>query len=277
MSLKVYIENWKKHLNHIDPIDACQKQIYGISKKLKPGENEKIKYTIMKLNMDYILYNINEINTNIIYCLRTKSYSTAEILSRSSCEFSANLMYVISGKDNDNAKSLLKDYHRNSKNNVKKWLEYAEENKLKEEVFAAKLKIKIVDIIRESMPSIFSGSIPRWPSTQEKFRSIGLESAYHHIFAPASNSTHSLSEDIYQLLYRESLPSEEKTESISAYFDEKASFAIYLSALVVGLFAECVARCCIKAERDDLLLDIITAAAPVNKIIEEHDEMVDDI
>ncbi|MGT8836470.1 hypothetical protein C6H60_17685 [Vibrio cholerae] len=190
---------WRKHLGHIEPIYQCECDLYNLAKTLNPGKNKHFKYTLVKLFVDYMLYSIDETNRMIVMSLESGAYSVAESLARTSSEYSSNLIYVIEGDSNLRAKSLLKDFYNKSKINAEKWLEYAESTVNEDEIYAAKVKVAMVN----KMMDVDFLHASKWPGSQAKFKAINLEHFYHHTFAPASNSTHSLSEDIYQLFLRE--------------------------------------------------------------------------
>lgn len=180
-----------------------------------------------------ILSAVEELVDEILSCLQNFKFTAAEALARISVEHSVNLMYIFEEKTNARSRSFVKHYFDSSLSRLKKWHAYGVREKISNVVLASERRLRELKLQRGSIDRLDNAT--GWPDAKSRFISVGLEGFYHEIFAPASDSVHTLAEDAYNRIHSDRMVSlGESAESIGAVFSaEKASYATYLGANAV--------------------------------------------
>lgn len=276
--LRALAEFYSEHANHESHLPVMcevQEEIYEECKKLPITDSAHLKYLALRIQCDYFLRSIFEMTKSLVLSLKCGCYSSAEALARISVEHSINLIFVLEGEEHSRAKSLLKSYLIESRRKAEKWRSFGEKHGDEGVVERADAKMAYLDEMRKANPDLFKKRIKGWPDARARFQQVGLESIYHSIFASASDSVHSLSEDVFNLMVIESGPEEGKSYGISGFVSEKRSFAYYLSGCAILLFAEAAVRLATELDEHEIAERITQSASRVSEVINEHEELSD--
>ncbi|WP_426619473.1 DUF5677 domain-containing protein [Pseudomonas rustica] len=228
------------HARHLPALESLQLQIedtlHGINLNEAGGFTMPTRvccYSIAEI--------IEDLNRAILQSLKVGSYSAAETLSRTSLENSINLIFINNDKTSNTAKSLFLNYFKTAKDRARKWHRYAVSNDNAESIERSAGFEQSLDLIRGLFADLDSGGVKGWPDAYSRFRDAGYEFGYHTLFAPASDSTHSFSNDIFNRFFVEAFPvsDEEKKDQLDGHFAEKVSFAFYLATHAIQFY--CVA------------------------------------
>lgn len=197
---------------------------------------------------EMILSRITVANIDIIYSLANslneKNYTSTEVLSRVSIEYSINSLFILKKDSEIRAKGYLNQYLNHHSKKLNQW------NKNLPDFSEAKdFSDKCIDDaenVREIAEAKFQLGNEKWPNTFDKFRECGLECDYQTLYRSASDAIHATSEDIFNYVFSFSLGSDSFGQNLrEAQISEKQSFAIYLSlhslryfAFVIGTISE---------------------------------------
>ena len=268
-----FTKEHESHESHLEVMAEARDEIYEECKKLPIGDSEILRYVALKSQCEYFLFSISEITKSLMLSLENNCYSSAEALARISVEYSINLIYVVEGEGHDRAKSLLKNYLLESKRKTDKWKSYVASEGNEKSVEMANSKLDYLDALQSLHPELVDKNIKGWPDARTRFEKVGLESLYHTIFASASDSVHSLSEDAFNIMIVESGPEEAKKAAADAVFAEKRSFAFYLASWAILCFAEAAARLASEMGESQTGERIEQVTSKVGKLIEEHEAL----
>lgn len=264
-----------EHKSHLPTLIGIQKKLYEQCRVLDISNCKNLKYVILKKQCDYLLQSIAEMNQGIILCLENGLYSSVESLSRIAIEHAVNLIYIVEGEEHQRAKSLLKHYVIDTKKRAERWLVYSTKHGDEKAVEKAELKLEYLKEVSDLNPSLVKKNVKGWPDARARFRETGLESLYHVLFSSASDSVHSLSEDIFNLTIIENFPDSSKDSGLIGFISEKTSFAFYLATNSLGLFSEAAARLASRMEDKLVLNKIIEVAPEINLLVAEHESLMD--
>lgn len=266
------IDAFLGHEKHLAILEQCYEELYSLSNKLNPGESDVLKYTIKKLQIQYILKAIAEINKCIVASLKWQCFTVSEALSRIAIEHSVNLMFVLDGEEHDRSKSFLKHYIVKSKEKAQKWLDYSNKSNDHGAIEAAKSKISYLEILSNNNKGLVGKDVKGWKDARQRFAEVGVEKLYHVLFASSSDSIHSLSEDIFNLTIIETQHESMGRIAYKGFLAEKLSFAYYLSANSLSFFAEALHRLACYMGENAIANEAVVTGEKLVKVIKEHNE-----
>jgi hypothetical protein len=228
------------------------------------------------LNFFVLLSAIDEINDSIIANLESQRFSAAEALSRIALEHSINFIYVVGDPTNERAMSLLKQHFFGARERAKKWHSYLQSIKSKEGIEVAKARLHHLNITEEMIPGIQKAKA--WPDARRRFQATDFEHFYHDLFTPASDSVHTLGEDIFNLLSANFDESENRHFTIKSVFSEKISFSVYVCASTLSFYIESIYQFFIYVE-DEAMQEKIAGLADLTNAITKamNDDTISDI
>ncbi|VWB32287.1 DUF5677 domain-containing protein [Burkholderia lata] len=188
-----------------------------------------------------ILSAVEEMIEIILICLNSRRFTTVEVLSRVVLEHSVNLLYIIAGKGKERAFSFLRAHFDNAYARARKWHEFALKSGRPNIIEAAAGRMAYLDASRARIPEIANAQA--WPDARRRFQVLEIEEAYHDIFAPASDAIHALAEDTYNNWFTErNTEPEHEGRVMQLNLAEKGSYAVYMGANAVALYAQLVER-----------------------------------
>jgi len=196
-----------------------------------------------RLIIRHYLRIIDELCRQACECLKNKSYSTLEALSRVVMEQSANKLYVGMDEGN-NGRSLLRSSNQLIESNGKAWTAYLESQDAQNPAAQARQKNGA------SMLSHFNeewSDVARYPSGKGLFKALGWENHYYAFYAPLCDSVHSFSDEMSALIGIGKIFEHSEVEGVKTlqYWDkERRRLATYHFAVALGLRAEAFARLC---------------------------------
>jgi hypothetical protein len=273
--MKPFISDYSSHQEHLSTLTESYSSLVSLSKSINPGESNRVKYLIKKVQCDYLMKTLEDINKSIIYGLNNKLYTVCEALSRIAIEYAINMMFILEGENHERSKSLLKHYITKSKEKAKKWLNYSERVNDIKGIKHANSKLNYLnDLARENKDLVGKG-VKGWKDARQRFSDVGHEHMYHILFSSASDSVHSASEDIFNLTMTESLPATMRETAHHGIYAEKVSFAYYLSANALLFFAESLARLAAVMEENEVENEIICIGKELSGIIQSHQDVTD--
>lgn len=226
------------HIGHIQDLPHLSEAVDSIEKICSDlNLDEATTYLIPKVQLNYIFEAIIETLHSIDMCAKAGHFSTVEALSRIAVEMSANARFLYYGDLRERSKCLVQHYVKSKESSTKKWLEFATHNESTDSIAAAQSVQATINEWKIHIPWINQTSSEKWPNTiRDKFVAIDEEEAYLTVFSSASDSVHSLSEDIFNQSIAATLSSNGAPSQIEAMQAEKASFAIYLYAYSATFF-----------------------------------------
>jgi hypothetical protein len=272
-------EHEEKHAKHIEYTPAL-KEIHSSVRKIfnEIIENDFYsKYSdLKKIEFFVLLSAIDEINDSMIANLEARRFSAAEALARIALEHSINFIYVVSDPTNDRAMSLLRQHFFGARERAKKWHSYLQNIKSKEGIEVAKARLHHLNITEKMIPGIEKAHA--WPDARRRFQATDFEHFYHDLFTPASDSVHTLGEDIFNLLLANSDDTEARPLAVQLVFSEKISFSVYVCASVLSFYIEAVYQFSVHIEDAAMQNKLIELAEITNAITRSmNDDTISDL
>ncbi|NUT81834.1 DUF5677 domain-containing protein [Pseudomonas brassicacearum] len=267
----------KPHLEHKRHLPELEKLQYQIDEVLhsinldKAGDFKFVSKVCCYTTADIIA----DLNIAILQSLKIGSYSAAEALSRSSLENSINLILFSQDPTSSRPKSILLNYLKTSKIRAHKWHRYARESNHIESIKRSSDFEQSLDIMKGLFGDLDSKDVKGWPDAYSRFRDAGFEHFYHILFAPASDSIHGFSNDIFNRFLGEKLPvsEEERKEYFEGQLAEKISFAYYLATHAVLFFCVAASYIADRAESEDASEKFQIIAKALEVMIVEHETL----
>ncbi|MEJ8680044.1 DUF5677 domain-containing protein [Plesiomonas shigelloides] len=233
--IKEYSSVHFAHLEHISKLSEVVDTLSELSRQLDIDAISS--YLIPKIQIDYLIRSSVEIINSLKICTVSKHFSSVEALSRISLEMSVNLRLLIRDDVRDTSKSLVRSYLKSKESTIKKWLKFSEKENDKEAQACANTILSSIYNLKKIIPWVEVHGKDTWPKTiRDKFTLVGEEGMYLTAFASASDSVHSLSEDIFNLTIIAVAYPEDPAEHLDAINAEKASFSIYLYILAISFY-----------------------------------------
>jgi hypothetical protein len=272
-----FVQRHNEHIYQLAALQSCQKEVFHTAAAIDlTGEGN---FSMLPQVAIYtIVMNIDDLNRGILSCLESRCYSAAESLARSSLENSINLLCLVDDVTTTRCRSLLKSYLGQTRKRAGHWLTFAKSDDDPKTLARAQGFVNHLAMMTKIVRD-FDGKkpVPGWPDARSRFRSVDLESLYHVLFAPASDSVHGFSEDIFnntitELVYKEAGRRKTMHEATQA---EKLSFAYYLAANAVAVFGEAILHLAERANRPDLEDAIVKVGEKIASVIIEHESVSD--
>ncbi|SFY08154.1 hypothetical protein SAMN03159390_03704 [Pseudomonas sp. NFACC49-2] len=261
-----------EHRRHLPELENLQHQIDKELRSISLDGAGEFKFAT-KICCHTTADIISELNIAILQSLRIGSYSAAEALSRSSLENSINLILFSQDPTTSRPKSILLNYLKTSKMRAQKWHRYAKENNNVESIERSINFQQSLDAMKGLFEELDSKTVKGWPDAYSRFRDAGFEHFYHILFAPASDSIHGFSNDIFNRFLGEKLPvsEEERREYFEGQLAEKISFAYYLATNSILFFCAAVSYIADRAENEKASEILQLVAQTLETMILEHE------
>ena len=263
-----------EHVRHLPALEQLQHQIEEVLHSVSlDGAGE------FKMATKVCCYAVGEIvadlNRAILQSLKIGSYSAAETLSRTSLENSINFILFSKDLTANTTKSIISYYFQRTHKRAESWYLYATNNNQPEGVEGSSGLMESIAFLKSLFGDLNTKGVKGWPNVFDRFKNSGYEFLYHQLFAPASDSTHSFSNDIFNRYLMEKLPGtdEEKEDRFEGQAAEKISFAFYLATHAVQLYCVAASYICDRA-RDDSAGDKLGIIAKIlAKMLMEHETL----
>lgn len=270
-----FIKEHGDHKSHLPRLRIFYKQLRELANRLNISNNPGIKPRIKSISCAHLLSSLEEMNRGILNNLETGLYSVVEALSRVAIEHSVNLIYLVEDPGHTRSVSLLKHHLDGSRKRALRWKEYAENTNMENDVHIAKEKLASIENQYLCLSDVLDETIPSWPiNVRERFSLAGLEYSYHVLFSSASDSVHSLSEDIFNLTFVETIALEKDRANMALGLTaEKMSFAIYLAANAICFYGEAIMRIARCVEDLEIQKDIRLVGTKLQAILSEHNNL----
>ncbi len=217
---------------------------------------------------------LSELNDSLITHLENGSYFSAESLSRVAIEHAINLMYILD--EDKRADSLIVHYFDTAHDKAKKWLRLSQSTDDDVSKAFAQAKLDSIMWFRENCVRNEHKAQFEWPNAFRRFQAVGLEELYRTVYAAASDSVHSLSEDIFNLTLAQRLPRELKKLHLEGYWIEKGAFAVYLVATAMSCYCEAAIRLARKVSAEKARRMLQSTGGVLKEICAKHNESVDE-
>jgi hypothetical protein len=231
-------EKHAKHFQYTPILRSIYSSAQEIFTEIIDNDFYSTKSDLKKAEFFILLSAIDEINDSIIVNLESQRFSAAEALSRIALEHSINFIYIVSDPTNDRAMSLLKQHFFGARERAKKWHSYLQNIKSKDGVEIAKARLHHLNITEKMVPGIQKAQA--WPDARRRFQATDFEHFYHDLFTPASDSVHTLGEDVFNLLYANNDETEGRSFTFQSMFSEKISFSVYVCASALSFYIESI-------------------------------------
>ncbi|NSX02773.1 hypothetical protein HTY53_03085 [Cupriavidus gilardii] len=149
------------------------------------------------------------------------------------------MIYILEDKTTSRSRSFLSAYFDNAYVRAKKWNQYAIEKDDKDVIATSSDRMNLVQTMRGWVVGLDDAEA--WPDARRRLRLIGAEHFYHDVFAPASDSVHTLGEDAFNNWFFERTNEECDPKLIRGVLHaEKGSYAIYMSTNALSFYTEIV-------------------------------------
>lgn len=271
---KHFTEPHLEHKRHLPTLEQLQHRIDDTLHGISLDEKGAFKFA-SKVCCYTTSGIISDLNRAILQSLKIDCYSAVEALSRTSLENSINLMIFSIDTTSDRPKSMLLNFFGTSKKRARSWLLYAEKSKNIESIKRSREFDQSLDSMRGLFGDLDDKKVKGWPNAYERFKDAGYEHFYHILFAPASDSTHGFSNDIFNRFLGEMLPMSEKERD--EYFEgqqaEKISFAYYLATNSILFHCAAASHIAGRAEHDEALDKFHIIGKILEDMLVEHETL----
>jgi len=263
-----------EHKRHLPELEKLQYQIDEILHSISLDGVGTFKF-VSKVCCYTTADIIADLNIGILQSLKIGSYSAAEALSRSSLENSINLILFSKDPTSSRPKSILLNYLKTSKIRAQKWHRYAKESNNVESIERSSDFEQSLDVMKNLFGDLDPKNVKGWPDAYSRFRDAGYEHFYHILFAPASDSIHGFSNDIFNRFLGEKLPvsEEERNEYFEGQLAEKISFAYYLATHSILFFCVAASHIADRAENEEASEKFQIIGKALEVMIVEHETL----
>lgn len=263
-----------EHKRHLPALEQLQYQIDEVLHSVSLDEAGSFKF-VSKVCCYTTADIISDLNLAILKSLKIGSYSAAEALSRSSLENSINLILFSKDPTSSRPKSILLNHLKTSKFRARKWHRYAKESNNVESIARSSDFEQSLDIMANLFGDLDPKIVKGWPDAYSRFRDAGYEHFYHILFAPASDSIHGFSNDIFNRVLGEALPisEEERNEYFEGQLAEKISFAYYLATHSILFFCAAASHIAERAEDEEASEKFHIIGKALETMLMEHETL----
>ncbi|KWU52555.1 DUF5677 domain-containing protein [Pseudomonas palleroniana] len=263
-----------EHKRHLPALEQLQEKIDEVLHSVNLDEAGAFKL-VSKVCCYTTADIISDLNIAILQSLRIGSYSAAEALSRSSLENSINLILFSKDTTSSRPKSILLNHLKTSKIRARKWHRYAIESNNAESIERSRDFEHSLDIMGNLFGDLDSKSVKGWPDAYSRFKDAGYEHFYHILFAPASDSIHGFSNDIFNRFLGEKLPvsEEERSDYFEGQLAEKNSFAYYLATNCILFFCAAASHIAERAEDEKASEKFHIMGKALEAMLMEHEAL----
>ncbi|KVL12822.1 DUF5677 domain-containing protein [Burkholderia cepacia] len=242
-----------KHDAHFQNLTALRENLSSLSTLLETAiqsEFSGITSHLKRVECFALLTAIDELNDSMLDNIEKQRFSAAEAIARITLEHTVNFLYVLDDPTSERALSLLKQHFFGARERAKKWHGYLKNANRDDGVKVAEIRLKHLKDSEELVPELAKAK--PWPDARRRFQALDLEHFYHDLFTPASDSVHTLAEDVFNLFMVTHNPQEHQDLAYRSMRAEKISFAIYLCASVLSFYAEAVCRLAIAMGNEEM-------------------------
>lgn len=224
-----------------------------------------------RIVIESILYSNNEIITSLVESLIRNNLSTVDALSRTSIEFSVNIIYVLQAESDLGAREFLDNYLAHHSTKLRKWRDHkisvGSDFELPAGLYDSFLSTK------GNFEQLLHLNGRKWPNARTRFKACNLESDYVTIYSTGSDSVHSMGEDTYNY-FLASLQSSAafRTELMRYQHYERKSFSIYLSLHALRFFVQALIFICSEGDRGELQGILNDHMKVIINLINAHDD-----
>ncbi|MDG2539839.1 DUF5677 domain-containing protein [Dyella jiangningensis] len=217
------------HLEGIPALGECRQAIADFVEAAKGHLDPagRLRFRLKQAHCTFALQALDEVTRAAQASLASNCFTAAEALSRIILEQAVNFIYILNDEGVGRLRSLIKHYVEDSKRRANNWAKSSAQLADERGVDGAQKKLEYLDLIRRQNDGWYK-TTPGWPEARRRFAETGYEHQYHLLFASASDSVHSLAEDIFNRITVENYPPGFKSTALSTIRAEKASFATYL-------------------------------------------------
>ncbi|WP_434706615.1 hypothetical protein J3Q07_15480 [Pseudomonas sp. D4-18] len=263
-----------EHKRHLPALEQLQKKIDEVLHSVNLDETGAFKF-VSKVCCYTTADIISDLNIAILQSLKIGSYSAAEALSRSSLENSINLTLFSKDVTSSRPKSILLNHLKTSKIRARKWHRYAVESNNSESIMRSSDFEHSLDIMANLFGDLDSKTVKGWPDAYRRFKDAGYEHFYHILFAPASDSIHGFSNDIFNRFLGEKLPvsEEERSDYFEGQLAEKISFAYYLATHSILFFCAAASHIAERAEDEKASEKFHIIGKALEAMLMEHETL----
>lgn len=263
-----------EHKRHLPTLEQLQDQIDEVLHSISLDGAGAFKF-VSKVCCYTTADIISDLNLAILQSLKISSYSAVEALSRSSLENSINLIIFSKDPTSGKPKSILLNHLNTSKDRARKWHRYAKESNNAESIERSRDFEESLDIIGGLFGDLDPKTVKGWPDARSRFRDAGYEHFYHILFAPASDSIHGFSNDIFNRVLGESLPlsAEARAEYFEGQIAEKISFAYYLATNSILFFCAAASQIAERAENEEASEKLHIIGKALEIMLIEHETL----
>ncbi len=238
--LEKQISQNNKLLEDIPVLRSCHDTIAPKATQIATKAENSVLPPFRGVQYTVLSFAILELNDCLVTHLEKNHYFAAESLSRIAIEHAVNLMYLLD--EDKRSFSLLNHYFDVSRDKAHKWLQLSKKTNDETGKAMAKAKLDSLLLFREYLLGKDFNGTAKWPNTFERFKAVGLDEMYRTVYAAASDSVHSMSEDIFNFTLTKYFPQEIKSWHLNAYSVERKAFAVYLVATAMSCWCEASIR-----------------------------------
>ncbi|WP_431227178.1 DUF5677 domain-containing protein [Burkholderia contaminans] len=242
-----------KHDAHLQNLTALRENLSSLNNLLDTAINSEfhgIKSHLKRVECLALLTAIDELNDCMLDNIEKRRFSAAEAIARITLEHTVNFLYVIEDSTTERALSLLKQHIFGARERAKKWHSYLKGANREDGVEVAKIRLHHLNECEEMIPELAKAK--PWPDARRRFQALDLEHFYHDLFTPASDSVHTLAEDIFNLFMVTHAAPEHQDLAYRSMRADKVSFSVYLCSSVLLFYAEAICRLSVAMKNSEM-------------------------
>ncbi|WP_434633228.1 DUF5677 domain-containing protein [Vibrio sp. SCSIO 43086] len=227
--LKESAERNKAHENEIPFIAEKFKELDYIGGELL-REIFSSKLWVVKAIQSYVLVrSVNEILASLTFSVAHKKTASVETSFRIALEHIVNLVYILEDESIERSRSYLKHSIADMESKTQKGNRRAVREDDLFDKLGMRRRMDFVEQLKEKNPKLMSDTNLKWPNIFERFKAVGAEKTYRNMYATASDSIHTMSEDVINAIMVYNCPPEVNPQMVQVVESYKISFSVYLA------------------------------------------------
>lgn len=223
------IQEHESHNSHIPIIAEVFEDLKKIAGSIDIEEGKGMDSMAHRIQVRTLIDAVTAIMSSIVILLKNKHFEGVDPLGRVVLEHSINIMYLFRGESKAHSKQFIRNYIDTTLKKSERWYEYALKNGDEFEQGVAKNKLNVLTKMKEGYPSLYDGTIKKWPNAHDRFLKVGHEGAYVTLFTMNSDSIHGSSEDVYNNCLLPNFPDELIPYVMKHFKTLSSSMSIYLA------------------------------------------------
>ncbi|MCV6621630.1 MAG: DUF5677 domain-containing protein [Cellvibrionaceae bacterium] len=256
--------------NDIPIAIKCFNDLEDVSKNLRKEMFPSKLWPAKAIQASVILGAMVELNGSIISSLKSGYYSSVECLFRVTIEHAVNVIYIFENNDIERSRSYLKHAIESLEDKSKKRDRRAVRENDSIDKFGADQRLSFASMLKTANPNLFKEKKLKWPNAFERFKAVGLEKGYRNLYSTASDSVHSMSEDVINSIVAYNCPGPAQEALLESNESYRKSFSIYLSLWALEYFAEALELVATSIESESLK-EVEKARASLFECIIDHE------